>query len=178
MDATGQDAETSAGWQDALFECLSRAEIRQLPYVPDNGHAHIIERAHADPAMLAYPLTTEEEGVAAACGAWLGGQKAVLLMQSSGVGNCVNMLSLISNCRFPFLTIVTMRGEWGEFNPWQVPMGRAAGPAMELMGISVRRVEQWDQVVPVMDAALHDVYSSDQAVAVLLSQTLLGRKEW
>ncbi len=99
-------------------------------------------------------------------------------MQSSGVGNCVNMLSLISNCRFPFLTIVTMRGEWGEFNPWQVPMGRAAGKAMELMGVSVRRVEEPDQVGPVMETALHDVFLSDQAVAVLLSQTLLGRKDW
>ena len=178
MDATGQDAETSAGWQDALFECLSRAEIRQLPYVHDNGHANIIERAHADPRMLAYPLTTEEEGVAAVCGAWLGGHRAVLLMQSSGVGNCINMLGLIGNCRFPFLTIATMRGEWGEFNPWQVPMGRAAGAAMELMGVSVRRVEEPGQVGPVVDTALHDAFLTDQAVAVLLSQTLIGRKDW
>ncbi len=178
MDAPGQSTKTSAGWQNALFECLLRERIQQVPYVPDDGHAEIIERAHADPGMLAYPLTTEEEGVAAVCGAWLGGQKAVLLMQSSGVGNCVNMFSLISNCRFPFLTIVTMRGEWGEFNPWQVPMGRAAGKAMELMGVSVRRVEEPDQVVPVVETALHDVFLSDQAVAVLLSQTLLGRKDW
>jgi hypothetical protein len=70
-------------------------------------------------------LTTEEEGIALAAGAWLGGQRAVLLMQSSGVGNCINMLSLPVNCRMPFLTLVTMRGEWGEFNPWQVPMGTA-----------------------------------------------------
>ncbi len=57
-------------------------------------------------------------------GAWLGGVRGVLLMQSSGVGNCVNLLSLVQECRFPLLMIVTMRGEWGETNPWQVPMGR------------------------------------------------------
>ncbi len=99
-------------------------------------------------------------------------------MQSSGVGNCVNIFSLVCNCRFPFLTIVTMRGEWGEFNPWQVPMGRVTAATMELMGISVRRIEEPEEVEPVVDAALHDVFLSDQAVAILLSQTLLGRKKW
>ena len=78
-------------------------------------------------------LTTEEEGIALAAGAWLGGQRSVLLMQSSGVGNCINMLSLSAICRFPLLMLVTMRGEWAEFNPWQVPMGRATQPALEAM---------------------------------------------
>ena len=94
-------------------------------YVPDAGHAHLIRRVHDNPKMRPIVLTTEEEGVASSCGAWLGGQKSVLLMQSNGVGNCINMLSLVSNCNFPFVTIVSMRGEWGEFNHWQVPMSRA-----------------------------------------------------
>ena len=115
----------SDGWQDAVFEALRRAKIRQVGYVPDAGHARLIARAHADADMRAVVLTTEEEGIALAAGAWLGGERAVLLMQSSGVGNCINMLSLPLNCRMPFLTLVTMRGEWGEFNPWQVPMGNA-----------------------------------------------------
>src|SRR5579864_7977155 len=112
-------------WQDAVFAALKRAQVKQVGYVPDAGHARLIELAHADADMHAVVLTTEEEGVALAAGAWLGGQRAVLLMQSSGVGNCINMLSLPVNCRMPFLTLVTMRGEWGEFNPWQVPMGSA-----------------------------------------------------
>ena len=178
MGAAGQSATKATVWQNVLFECLRREKIRQVPYVPDDGHSHIIERAHADPSMLAYPLTTEEEGVAAVCGAWLGGQRSVLLMQSSGVGNCVNMFSLVGNCRFPFLTIVTMRGEWGEFNPWQIPMGRVTAATMELMGISVWRVEEPGEVGPIVDAALYDVFLSDQSVAILLSQRLLGQKKW
>ena len=95
--------------------------MRQVAYVPDAGHTRLIERVHAAPAMTPVVLTTEEEGVALCAGAWLGGERSVLLMQSSGVGNCINMLSLIRLGRFPFLTLVTMRGEWGEVNPWQVP---------------------------------------------------------
>jgi sulfopyruvate decarboxylase TPP-binding subunit len=91
--------------------------------------------------MRAVVLTTEEEGVALLAGAWLGGQRGALLMQSSGVGNCINMLSLPKICRLPLLMIVTMRGEWGEFNPWQVPMGRATPAVLELSGVLCFRAE-------------------------------------
>jgi sulfopyruvate decarboxylase alpha subunit len=168
----------TASWQDVLFDRLKAGRVRQIPYVPDAGHARVIACALEDPEIVAYPLTTEEEGVAAVAGAWLGGDRAALLMQSSGVGNCVNMFSLLANCRFPFLTIVTMRGELAEFNPWQIPMGRAAPGVMELMGISVRRVDHGAEVGPAIEAALDDAFVADQQVAVLLSQGLLGRKQW
>jgi sulfopyruvate decarboxylase alpha subunit len=175
---TRRVAEADVSWQKVLFQRLKDAGIRQVPYVPDAGHSQVIEHAHQDPDMIAYPLTTEEEGVAAVAGAWLGGDRAALLMQSSGVGNCVNMFSLLVNCRFPFLTIVTMRGEQAEFNPWQVPMGRATPAVLELMGISVRRVDHEAEVGTVMDGAIDDAFLSDQRVAVVLSQSLLGRKQW
>jgi len=123
-------------------------------------------------------LTTEEEGVATCCGAWLGGQRSALLMQSSGVGNCTNMLSLIQNCRFPFLTLITMRGEWAEFNPWQTPMGRATQGSLELMGITVLRVSKADEVAETVRAGLDAAFESGEPVAVLLSQSLIGRKKW
>ena len=120
---TDAPPETAASWPEDIFAILQRFDVRQVPYVPDAGHSQLIERVLAASSMRAVPLTTEEEGVALLAGAWAGGQRGVLLMQSSGVGNCVNMLSLTQIFRFPFLTLVTMRGEWGEFNPWQVPMG-------------------------------------------------------
>src|SRR5271166_4167567 len=133
-----------ASWQAQVYAALKAARITQLAYVPDAGHAYLIEAAHADPAMRAVVLTTEEEGIAFAAGAWLGGQRAVLLMQSSGVGNCINMLSLPVNCRMPFLTLVTMRGEWAEFNPWQVPMGTGTPTELAAAGVHVRRADQPD----------------------------------
>jgi sulfopyruvate decarboxylase TPP-binding subunit len=114
-------------WPDDIFRVFRAADIRQVAYVPDAGHARLIDLCRADSAIRAVGLTTEEEGVALLAGAWLGGQRGALLMQSSGVGNCINMLSLITQCRFPLLSIVTMRGQWGEFNPWQVPMGQNSG---------------------------------------------------
>jgi sulfopyruvate decarboxylase alpha subunit len=170
--------DSKLSWQDQIFESLQTANIRQIPYVPDAGHARVIKLAHDDPDMLPIVLSTEEEGVAIGCGAWLGGDRSVLLMQSSGVGNCINMLSLVANCKFPFVTIVTMRGEWGEFNSWQCPMGKATQKSLELMGITVHRCEHKNEVKPTVDAALYGAFSSDQQVAVLLSQKLIGQKEW
>src|SRR5215203_6893866 len=111
-------------WQDQLFELLKGADIRQVGYVPDAGHSRLIARCKADPGIRDVVLTTEEEGIAIAAGAWLGGQRSALLMQSSGVGNTINMVGLTKTLRFPFLTLITMRGDYGEFNSWQYPMGQ------------------------------------------------------
>jgi sulfopyruvate decarboxylase alpha subunit len=126
--------------------------------------------------MRAVVLTTEEEGIALAAGAWLGGQRSVLLMQSSGVGNCINMLSLPINCRMPFLTLVTMRGEWGEFNPWQVPMGSATPGVLERAGVHVHRVDRPEDAAETVVAAASLAFDSRVPVAVLFSQRLIGAK--
>ena len=165
-------------WRDEIFAVLKGAEIRQVGYVPDAGHARLIELCRDDPEIRAVPLTTEEEGVALAAGAWLGGQRAALLMQSSGVGNCINMLSLTKTCRFPLLMLVAMRGEWAEFNPWQVPMGSNTGAALELCNVLVYRVEHPEDAAETAAAALEIAFKGDFAAAVLLSQRLIGAKRW
>ncbi len=164
------------GWQDEVYAALKSARVRQVAYVPDAGHSRLIARAHADAEVQAVVLTTEEEGVALTAGAWLGGQRAVLLMQSSGVGNCINMLSLPVNCRMPFLTLVTMRGEWGEFNPWQVPMGSATEAVLRAAGVHVLRAEQAGEVAAMVAAAATLAFDSRVPVAVLFAQRLIGAK--
>ena len=165
-------------WQEGVYAALKAAGIRQLGYVPDAGHAHLIKAAHADNDMRAVVMTTEEEGIALAAGAWLGGQRSVLLMQSSGVGNCINMLSLPINCRMPLLMLVTMRGEWGEFNPWQVPMGSATCTVLEAAGVHVKRAEHADEVAEMVAASASLAFDSAIPVAVLFSQKLIGAKVW
>ena len=169
---------STVSWQRSVFDALKAGGIRQVAYVPDAGHAGAIRAACEDPEIHDVLLTTEEEGVALACGAWLGGQRAALLMQSSGVGNCVNMFSLLQNGRFPFLTLVTMRGEYAEFNPWQVAMGRATQPVLESMGITVMRISDASAISEVIGAAIDSVFLAGEQVAVLLSQSLIGRKQW
>jgi sulfopyruvate decarboxylase alpha subunit len=154
------------------------ANIRQVAYVPDAGHKWLIERCHADTSLDTISLTTEEEGIALLAGGWLGGVRGVLLMQSSGVGNCVNMLSLIHECRFPLLMIVTMRGEWGETNPWQVPMGQSTPAVLEHAGVIVHRVDDAHQVSATVAAAAQFAFVSSRPVAVLIGQRLIGAKQF
>jgi sulfopyruvate decarboxylase alpha subunit len=164
------------GWPDALYDVLVRQHVRQVAYVPDAGHSRLIERCADNPDMVSTVLTTEEEGVALLAGAWLGGDRGVLLMQSSGVGNCINMFTLIENCRLPLVTLVTMRGEWGEFNPWQAQMGQATPDILTRMGIQVHCVDEPGDAAPTLDAAIRQSYDGMLPSAVLLSQRLIGRK--
>ena len=165
-------------WPSELYRILKAADVRQMSYVPDAGHAALIEFFHADADVTCNVLTTEEEGVAIAAGAWLGGQRAALLMQSSGVGNCINMLSLTKTCRFPLVMLVAMRGEWAEFNPWQVPMGSRTQAALELCDVLVYRVERPEEAAETVAAALDIAFNGDLATAILLSQRLIGAKRW
>ena len=168
----------SISWPDDIFRELQAARIRQVAYVPDAGHSRLIQRCHADPAMHTVSLTTEEEGVAMLAGAWLGGERGVLLLQSSGVGNCINMLALDQECRIPLLAIVTMRGEWGEFNPWQTPMGQATEPSLAAIGVRVHRAETAESIGETVRAAAMLAFDSYRAVAVLIGQRVIGTKRF
>lgn len=163
-------------WVEPTWAALRAAHITQVAYVPDAGLRGLIRRAHADPAVTAVSLTTEEEGVALAVGAWLGGAHAALLMQSSGVGNTVNLLGLASTCRAPLLAVVTMRGQFGETNPWQVPMGQATPAVMRAMGLTVFEVDDADRVAETVAAAATMAFSGPAAVAVLIGQRVIGAK--
>src|SRR5580704_11244260 len=151
--ALPDDITNRPDWPSAIYRTLKDHGVAQISYVPDAGHSRLIELSHGDSAIKTTVLTTEEEGVALSAGAWLGGDRAALLMQSSGVGNCVNMLSLLASCRIPLLTLVTMRGEWAEFNPWQIPMGKATPQAFEIMGVTVLRLDRPEDAEEVISAA-------------------------
>jgi sulfopyruvate decarboxylase alpha subunit len=165
-------------WQDQVFDLLRQGGVTQFAYVPDAGHTILIDRSLADPDVHSIALTTEEEGVALIAGADLGGARGVLLMQSSGVGNCINMLSLTSGGRFPFLALISMRGDFGEGNPWQYPMGQATQKVLEAMGVICLRAETPAEVVPTVGAALTTAFQAGSAVAVLLTQRLIGSKRF
>ena len=165
-------------WPDQVYRELAAARIRIVGYVPDAGHKRLIELCQADPEMRCVVLSTEEEGVGLAAGAWLGGERGVLLMQSSGVGNVVNTLGMVKECRFPLVMLVTMRGEEGEFNPWQVPMGQATRAVLEAMGTVVQRPPNADEVAPTVNAALRLAYNSYASVAVLIPQRVIGIKSF
>ncbi len=176
---TSHDVTTGAvSWPDELYDLLRSRKVTQFAYVPDAGHRVLIDRSLADPDVHSVALTTEEEGVSLLAGADLGGARGVLMMQSSGAGNCVNMLSLTKGGRFPLLMLISMRGEFGEGNPWQFPMGQAVKPVLEAMGVIVLNANHPGEVIEVVSAALTMAFQSGEAVAVLLSQRLIGAKKF
>lgn len=165
-------------WHQDIFDVLREQDITLVAHIPDAGHTPLINRCEAHNEIDVVTLTSEEEGVGLLAGAWAGGRKGVLLMQSSGVGNCINALALPIVCRIPFLTIVSMRGEWGEFIPWQVPMGKGTPGVLEAMDVDVFRADRQDEVGYTVDAAAKYAFNTRRSAAVLLSQRMIGAKQF
>ena len=170
-------ARDSIDWPADIHDVLKQLYVRQIAYVPDAGHKRLLELCIADGDMRAVPLTSEEKGIGLLAGAWLGGERGALLMQSSGVGNCVNAIASIARaCEFPLLLLITMRGEEGEGNPWQVPMGRATAPVLEALGVKLATVDGPVDVRPTVASMANIAFSEDLATGVLFSQRLIGAK--
>ena len=166
-------------WSVTAHRYLKDAGVQQVGYVPDAGLSQLIEHCREDNTIETVMCATEEEAVGLAAGAWLGGQKAAALMQSSGVGNTINAIaSLTSSAKFPLFAIVTMRGQWGEGNPWQVPMGQAVAPTLHAVGVKTYAAETSTDVGAKVEAGLRMAFSSDQAIAVLVGQRVVGSKVW
>ena len=178
MAATKKKKAVAVTWPAEIFQTLKDADIGQVSYVPDAGHSDLIKSCLAVNRIKTTRLTTEEEGIALSLGAWLGGERSALLMQSSGVGNCINMLSIIQETRSPLLMLVTMRGEWGEFNPWQIPMGQGTPKSLEEAGVIVYHVNDPDDLAETVYAASQIAFNTYRAVAVLIGQRVIGFKDW
>jgi len=165
-----------SSWADDVFDVLISAKVRQVAYVPDMGLKSLIQQCIAEPTITAVSLTTEEEGLGVLGGAWMGGDRGALMMQSSGVGNCINMLSLTRMCEFPLLMIVTMRGQDKEFNTWQKPMGENAESILETAGVTARMIDDAAAVGPAVRAAAEDVFTNNARIAVMVHQQLMPIK--
>ncbi len=165
-----------AEWSAVMFEVLREAGVTLFAHVPDAGNDRLIALADAANETRALLLTTEEEGVAVCAGADLVGERGVLCMQSSGLGNCTNYLSLAKGGRFPLLLMISMRGDYGEQNPWQYPMGEATEPLLRAMGVLIFRVERRDELEAATRAAVNASGAGGQATAIVLSQKFLGAK--
>ena len=170
--------DKSVHWSKPVHKLFQEHDIEQVAIVPDAGHANLIRLCESDKKMSVIRLTSEEQGVSLLGGAWLGGRKGVLLMQSSGVGNCINMLSLSTSCQFPLLILVTMRGDHAEFNPSQVPMGDATETVLAAMGVLVRRADTHEDVVQEVSGALRMTYNTFRPMAVLIGQKVIGAKDF
>lgn len=165
-------------WSSAVYGALSAADVRQIGYVPDGGLSGLLGLCEGDARMRTILLSSEQEGIGLMAGAWFGGQRGCLMMQTSGVGNCINVLSLIRTCKIPLLMLVTMRGEWGEANPWHFPMAQGCATHLERAGVMVQRVEAAEAAGATVAAAATLVYEAGAAAAVLIAQRVVGAKSF
>ncbi len=165
-----------AEWSAVMFEILRDAGVNLFTHVPDAGNDYLIQLAENHNETRCLLLTSEEEGIAIAAGADLVGERAVVCMQSSGVGNCPNYLSLAKGARFPILMIVTMRGDYGEENPWQYPMGGAVEPILDTMDVRIFKVEARGELEQATRAALGASGNGRESAAIVLGQKFLGAK--
>lgn len=165
-------------WSTEVLAAIKAQDIGTVATVPDGGLISLLDLCTADPAIQVVTLSSEQEGIGLIAGLWLGGQRGVLLMQSSGAGNCINALSLPAICRIPCVMLVTMRGEWGEFNPWQVPMGQAVEASFSALGVHCFRADTAEQVGESFAAAADLAFHGGFSVAILVGQRVLGAKSF
>jgi len=167
---------TNQGWSKDVFDAMKTRSVGTVVTVPDGGLIGLLTLCEADPDTHIVTLTTEEEGIGITTGLWLGGKRGMVAMQSSGIGNCINALGYAATLRAPCLMLVTMRGQWGEFNPWQVPMGQATQTVLEAMGVKCFPVDQAERVGETFEAASDMVFNGNFAAAVLIGQRVIGAK--
>ena len=163
-------------WSTDVFAEMKARDINTVATIPDGGLTQLLNMVVADKDMRLVTLSTEEEGIGVTTGQWLGGKRAMIAMQSSGVGNCINALGIPVTMRAPCLMLVTMRGQWGEFNPWQVPMGQATRTVLEAVGVRCYPVEHPDEIGETFAAAADIAFHGRLSAAVLVSQRVIGAK--
>jgi sulfopyruvate decarboxylase alpha subunit len=163
-------------WADEVFREIKKRKIASVCTIPDGGLTRLLNLVHDDTDVRLITLSTEEEGMGIVTGQWLGGKRSMIAMQSSGVGNCINALGLPGIMKAPCLMLITMRGQWGEFNPWQVQMGQATRPVLEAVGVKCFDVDKADEVAPTFASAADLAFNGGFACAVLVSQRIIGTK--
>jgi sulfopyruvate decarboxylase alpha subunit len=165
-------------WAQRIVALLKTYHVRFLSYVPDAIGEQILQVAREDGFFDILPLAREEEGVGVVAGQYVGGARGAVLMPTSGVGNAINALaSLAIPYQIPLPLFIGMRGDLGDFNPAQVPMGQALRPIFEALRIPTYVLTRPDEIGTVVDGALKLTYALELPVALLISTQLAGWKD-
>jgi len=166
------------GWAETAVKALVESDVRLVTYVPDNVLIPLITGFKANERLTVFSATREEEAIGIACGAFLGGTRALVMMQSSGFGNIPNALaSLAVPYQIPLLMIISERGSLGEYNSVQVPITRVIRPTLDALGIPHYTLTREDEVDFVMRRLTSQAFNTQTPAAVILSPLLSGGKQ-
>lgn len=164
----------SPEWAIGVCAGLHAVGSRHVVYVPDNPLSHVLrvlKDAYAD--VTTTIATREEEAFGIAAGLYLGGQRPTVMLQSSGLGNSINALtSLLVPYQIPALIVISMRGDETEWNPAQVPMGRAVAPICDAIGVPHTTVDSPSRVADVVTRVGTRAFESRMPGACLLPRRM------
>jgi len=164
-------------WYETVLAALKSNDVKLVVYVPDRVFTPLIKAIHADPFFITFPCTREEEAIGIVTGAWMGGMRAAVLMQTSGFATLANALaSLVSPCQIPALILVSERGTLGEFNLGQAMVCRTMRPVLDALGMENHTVTRQDELAFILDRSIKQAVATQAPVTFILSPLLTGGK--
>ena len=171
------DTKMPATWYEIVLATLKRNDVRLVTYVPDRVLTPLIKAVHADDFFTTFACTREEEAVGIVTGAWMGGMRGAVLMQTSGFGTLPNALaSLVVPSQIPALLFVSQRGTLGEFNLGQAMVCRTVQPVLDAIGIESHTITREDELAFILDRSIKQAVATQAPVTFILSPLLTGGK--
>jgi sulfopyruvate decarboxylase alpha subunit len=175
--AAQQAASQEQTWYGIVLQSLKRNDISLVPYVPDRVLTTLIRNLHADPFFTTFPAAREEEAVGIVSGAWMGGRRGAVLMQTSGFATLANVLaSLAIPYQIPLIMFVSERGTLGEFNYGQSLVCRTMRPVLDSLAMEHHTCTRLDEFEFIVDRSIKQALTTQAPVALILSPLLTGGK--
>jgi len=177
MAATASATSSEQSWHEIVLRTLKRNEVGLVPYVPDRVLTPLIKNLHADSFFTTFATAREEEAVGILSGAWMGGRRGALLMQTSGFATLANVLaSLVVPCQIPLIMFVSERGTLGEFNYGQSLVCRTMRPVLDSLAMERHTMTRLDELEFTVDRSIKQAVATQAPVALILSPLLTGGK--
>ncbi len=171
------EAAGEKSWHAIILQTLKRNEVSLIPYVPDRVLTPLIKHLHADPFFTTFAATREEEAVGIVSGAWMGGRRGAVLMQTSGFATLANVLaSLAVPYQIPLIMLVSERGTLGEFNYGQALVCRTMRPVLDSLAVEHHTITRLDELEFIADRSIKQAVTTQAPVALILSPLLTGGK--
>ncbi|MBK5104913.1 MAG: decarboxylase [Burkholderiales bacterium] len=163
----------SEAWDEIVVRVLKAHKVTLIAYVPDKVLAPLIKRVHADDFFTVLSPAREEEAVGIVAGAYMAGQRGIVLMQTSGFATLPNVLaSLAVPFQIPLLMMISERGTLGDFQLGQAMVCRTMRPVLESLGIEHYAITRLDDVEFVVDSMIRQAFATQAPAAMILSPLL------
>jgi sulfopyruvate decarboxylase alpha subunit len=167
----------TAAWHEIVLAALKSNDVKLVTYVPDKVLTPLIKALHGDAYFTTFATTREEEAIGIVTGAWMGGLRGAVLMQTSGFGTIPNALaSLVVPGQIPALMFVSERGTLGEFNLGQAMVCKTMRPVLDSLGIEHHTISRHDELAFIVDRSIKQAVATQAPVVFILSPLLTGGK--